>query len=159
MTELTLTRSSDDRRHYELPGYGSIRRAAWLSRDAEITTGDGVTRRTKQSATGKRATLAEGAESAENVVAAYQRTSWTKHDGTVTWRGLPYAITTESHWRRRYLLSRDGGACVRVTCRGWGKKPATVEVLDPVTDPALVLFTTWLAQTFVEMDSSSAAGA
>ena len=34
-----------------------------------------------------------------------------------------------------------------------------MEVLDPVTDPALVLFTTWLAQTFVEMDSSSAAGA
>ena len=154
-TELTLTRSAEDRRRYELPGYGSVRRLGWLSRDAEIATVDGVTRRTKQSPTGKRATLTEGADS---VVAEYERTSWTKHDGTVTWRGLGYAITTESHWRRRYLLARDGLPCVRVTCRGWGKKPATVEVLGPAAGPALVLFTTWLVQTFVEMDSSSSTG-
>ena len=154
-TQLTLTRSSDDRRRYELPGHGSLRRTRWLSRDAEIATADGVTRRTTQSPTGKRATLTEGADS---VVAAYERTSWTSHDGTVTWRGLPHQVRVESRWRGRYLLSRDGADLVRVTCRGWGRRPATVEVLDPAADPALVLFTTWLVQTFVEMDAASASG-
>ena len=153
MIELALTRSADDRRRYELVGYGSIRRPRWLSRTVEIQTGDGVVRTTKQSPTGKFASLSEGAGS---VVAEYERTRWTNHGGTVSWRGLPFDLAVESQWRRRYLLSRDDRELLRVTCRGWGKTPAAVEVLDNSLEPGLVLFTTWLVQTFVEMDSSSA---
>lgn len=154
MNELTLTRSADDRRRNELAGYGSIRRIGWLSRHAEIRTLDGFERTTSQSPTGKFARLHEGSGS---VVAEYQRTRWVDHGGTVTWRGLPYELTVESSWRHRYLLSRNGTETVRVTCRGWGKKPAVVEVLESSTEPALVLFTVWLAQLFVEMDSSAGA--
>jgi len=154
VTELALTRSADDRRRYELAGYGSIRRVGWLSRYAEIRTLDGYERTTTQSPTGKFARLLEASGS---VVAEYERTRWVDHGGTVTWRGLPYDLTVESHWRHRYLVSRNGVETVRVTCRGWGKKPAVVEVREASAEPALVLFTTWLAQLFVEMDSSAGA--
>ena len=154
MTELALTRSADDRRRFELVGHGSIRRSGWLARNAVIRTGDGVERTTKQSPTGKFASLTEAAGS---VVAAYERTRWVDHGGTVTWRGLPYDLAVESHWRHRYLLSRNGADVLRVTCKGWGKKPAVVEVHDPAIDPGLVLFTTWLAQAFVEMDAGAGA--
>ena len=152
MTELALTRSADDRRRFELAGYGSIRRIGWAARNAVIHTGDGVERMTKQSPTGKFASLTEAAGS---VVAEYERTRWVDHGGTVTWRGLPYDVSVESHWRHRYLLSRNGADVLRVTCKGWGKKPAVVEVLDPRVDPGLVLFMTWLAQAFVEMDAGA----
>ena len=152
MTEFALTRSADDRRRFELDGYGSIRRSSWLKRNAEIRTCDGVERTTRQSPTGKHAGLIEAAGS---VVADYQRTRWVDHGGTLTWRGLPYDVTVESHWRHRYLLSRNGVDALRVTYKGWGKKPAVVEVHDPGMDPGLVLFMTWLAQTFVELDSGA----
>ena len=132
MTELALTRSADDRRRFELAGYGSIRRIGWAARNAVIHTGDGVERTTKQSPTGKFASLTEAAGS---VVAEYERTRWVDHGGTVTWRGLPYDVSGESHWRHRYLLSRNGADVLRVTCKGWGKKPAVVEVLDPRDKP------------------------
>jgi hypothetical protein len=153
VTELALTRSADDRRRYELAGLGSLRRPRLLSRDAEVTTRDGVVRTTHLSPTGKYAQItdAHGGQ-----VGEYARTRWTDHSGTVTWRGLPYDLTVESHWRNRYLLSHHGSDVVRVACRGWGKKPATLELLDPRVDPGLVLFTTWLVQTFVEMNSSAA---
>ena len=154
MDALTLTRSPEDRRRYDLAGIGSIRRPGWFSRSAEIRTPHGVLGSTAQSPTGKTASLTD---TAGGLVAEYARTRWVDHGGTVTWRGLPYDLVVESHWRNRYLLSRHGVDAVRVTCRGWGKKPATVEVLDAATDPGLVLFTTWLAQTFVEMNASAGA--
>jgi hypothetical protein len=157
VTDLVLTRSADDKRRYELAGYGSIRRIGWLTRYAEIRTPDGFERTTTQSPTGKFARLVEASGSPDDVVAEYERTRWVDHGGTVTWRGLPFDLAVESHWRHRFLLSRNGVEAVRVTCRGWGRKPAVVEVLEPSLEPALVLFTVWLAQLFVEMDASTGA--
>lgn len=71
MTELALTRSADDRRRYDLDGYGSLRRAGWLSRSAEIRTPDGAVRTTKQSPTGKVASLFD---QTGGLVAEYERT-------------------------------------------------------------------------------------
>ena len=154
MAELALTRSVDDRRRYELDGVGSIRRVGLFSRGAELHTVTG--RMLNARSRGFAGRTSDATDEASGTVGQFVQAWKLKRTGTLTWRGLPHEVTTESSWRNRYLLSRDGRALLTVQCRGWGRTPARLTVHDDTLDPGLALFTTWLVQQFVESDAAAA---
>ncbi len=155
MTELPLTRSTDDRRRFEIDGVGALRRFGLFARGAELRTVTGRTLRARPRGwPGRRS---EATDEAGGVVGEFELAWRMRRSGTLTWQGLPHQVTTESSWRNRYLLSRDDRPLLSVRCRGWGRTPATLTVHDRSLDPGLVLFTAWLVQQFVESDAAAGA--
>ena len=158
MTELALTRASGDRKRYDLPGYGSLRRVGWLSRESELRTDDGRVLTARQRGALQRA--AEALDPAGSVIGDYRQRRVLDHGGDLAWSGLPYEVSSESALHTRYVVSRHQAPVVRVHVKAWGgRAPATVTVADPHADAGLVLFTVWLAQTFAHSSSGDASAA
>ena len=158
MTELALTRASDDRKRYDLPGYGSLRRDGWLSRRSELRTDDGRVLTARQRGALQRA--AEALDAAGSVLGDYRQQRVLNHGGELTWSGLPYEVSSQSALYTRYVLSRNHAPVVSVHVKAWGgRTPAVVTVTDPHADPGLVLFTVWLVQTFAGASGDASAGA
>jgi len=158
MTELALTRASDDRKRYDLPGYGSLRRDRWFSRRCVLRTDDGreLTARTQ----GMLQRAAEAVDRSGSVVGDYRQRRLVNRGGDLAWSGLPYEVTSQSMLHTRDVVSRHQEPVVSVHVKAWGgRTPAVVTVSDPRADPGLVLFTVWLVQTFAHSASSEAAGA
>jgi hypothetical protein len=151
--EVELTRSADDRRRYELAGYGAERWAGRLSSAAELEARDART----YAATfrGWTRQAARVVDAAGNEVGGYRGASWRSHDGAVTWRSVAYEVRKESAWRNHYSLRLLEGPVLRLEARLWGRRPVKVSLVEPGLEPGLVLFAVWLVQTFVSQDASS----
>ncbi len=156
MTELALTRSGDDRRRYELAGYGSIRRSGWASRDSELRTTTGRVYVARPRGWTQR--TAEAVDQVGSVVGEFRQRKVMSHAGDVAWTGLPHEISRESVWRGSYVLTHHGARLLAVKARGWGRTPAVVTLDDRSVDAGLVLFSVWLVQSFVAQDAASASG-
>jgi hypothetical protein len=151
--EVELTRSADDRRRYELAGYGAVRWPRRLSTAGDLLAGDA--REFSTSMTGWTQRAAQVTDAAGAAVGAYRSTSWLTHDGAVTWRGVEYEIRRAHRWRNHYSLLHFDRPVLRIEGRGWGRRPATVSGVDPGLERGLVLFAVWLVQTFISQDASS----
>jgi hypothetical protein len=155
MAELALTRSSGDRRRYELEGVGTLRLGGWASRWATAEAGErewGLARR------GILRSRIEATDSAGTVVGSFSGRSL-KRGGTLRWEEDEYVLKPDSHWKERYALVAGDRRLALVEGRGWGKRPVRVDLDDDVPiDPGLVLFCAFVVRALAE-DASAAAGA
>jgi hypothetical protein len=153
MTEYALTRSSGDRRLYELAGFGTLRLGGWASRWATAEAGErrwGLARR------GIFRARIEATDPAGDVVGVFAGRSL-KRGGALSWQGQEYVLEPDSVWRERYALLDGDRRLARVEGRGWGKRPVRVDVDDTAIDPGLLLFAAFVVRALAE-DASSAAG-
>ncbi|MBB6628299.1 hypothetical protein H5V45_13315 [Nocardioides sp. KIGAM211] len=151
--ELVLTRSTDDRRRYDLAGVGSVRREGLLGRSHELRPVVGRPLVARQRGFLGRST--EAVDEAGVVVGTFTQRGLLRHGGPVVWNGLPHDLTSRSSWKNGYELARDGTPLLTVEARGWGRTPARIRVHDDRVDPGLVLFTVWLVQQFVQQDAAA----
>lgn len=156
MSERHLMRSRDDRRRYDLEGFGSLRKVNWYSHHHVGRTRDGrewLFR--KRGALGGRseATAPDGV-----VVGLTEQQRILNHGGSLQWYGQRYEVVSDSKWKTRYHLRGPRGDLVSVESKGWGKNPAKLILLRPDDiDHGLLLYFTWLVNTFAEDDGTAAA--
>ncbi|MDP1848606.1 MAG: hypothetical protein Q8K79_12505 [Solirubrobacteraceae bacterium] len=154
MTEYALTRSSGDRRRYELAGFGTLRLGGWASRWATAEAGDqrwGFARR------GIFRSVIQATDPAGSVVGRFQGRSL-KRGGVLNWNGHEYVLKPDSMWRERYALLDGDRRLALLEGKGWGKRPVRVDVDDTTIDAGLLLFAAFVVRALAE-DASSAAGA
>ena len=155
MTELALTRSSGDRRRYDLAGFGTLRLGGWASRWASAEAGEqrwGFARR------GVLRARIEATEPAGNVVGTFEGRSL-KRGGTLLWAGREYVLKPDSTWTERYALLDDERRLALLDGKGWGKRPVRVEVDDiGATDPGLLLVAAFVVRALAEDATASAGG-
>ena len=157
MFELELTRAREDRRTYRLEGIGSLRRTALFSSATIATSESGDTWELRQRGlTGRRADAVAGDGT---TAGEFDTERFVDHGGTLTWRGAAFSVRSTRSWATQYTLADGDRDLLVVDVRGWGKRPATVRLADLSIDPGLVLYFTWLVQTFNASDSSAAATA
>jgi len=154
MTEYALTRSSGDRRRYELAGFGTLRLGGWATRWATAEAGDrkwGLARR------GIFRARIEATDPAGTVVGTFEGRSL-KRGGALHWEGHEYVVKPDSAWRERYALMENDRRLALLEGKGWGKRPVRIDVDDTAIDPGLLLFAAFVVRALAE-DASSAAGA
>jgi hypothetical protein len=155
MAELALTRTSGDRRRYDLEGVGKLRLGGWASRWATAEAGE---RRWGFARRGFWRSRIEATDAAGTVVGVFEGRSL-KRGGTLLWDGDEYVLKPDSHWRERYALLDGDRRLATVEGKGWGKRPVRVDVDDDATiDPGLLLFAAFVVRALAE-DASAAAGA
>ncbi len=159
MHEGTLTRSVEDRRRFELEGYGWLRSEGWLSHKAESgsTTGAGW----RFEPTGWTGGRAEALDAMSGLpVGDYRRTGSFRQRGTVTWGARSYELTGVGWGGQRFQLTSGGTILVELKARSWGRSRVTLTIDESLDrEPGLVLFTCWLVQLLLEQSSAAAAGA
>src|SRR5205085_12045600 len=157
MDELELTRSQDDRRRFDLDGYGSLRKQGLLDPSVELLLLDGTVLRTEKLGFFRMVLQAYDA-SGENV--GEFRSRAISSGGELSWRDQVYEVISEAWWGTRYLVTSGDRPVVRLRCSGWGgSTPVRVTVEDPTADPGLVLFLTWVVQRIVANNSAGNASA
>lgn len=155
MVDLELTRSREDRRRFDLPGFGSVRKLGLFGSAVEITTAEVVLRTERR---GVFRTVVEARDQSGAIVGDF-RSNALATGGQVRWRGESFELRSERWWGTRYVLTRADRPVLRLRCSGWGgRKPVTVTLEETGTDPALVLFLTAVVQTVVSDSSSASAG-
>src|SRR5262249_10198373 len=147
MVELALTRSAEDRRRFDLAGYGSVRRLGTSIAVVDLTTLDGSVLRTDR--TGIWRPVIRATDAVGSVVGEYRALRASTSSGELTWRGLAYRLTTGGWTRARFALERDGEPVLRLRCASWGRRPVSVTVDDPTAEAALVLFVVSVARIVV----------
>ena len=159
MREGTLTRSAEDRRRFELEGYGWLRSEGWLTHKAGAGATSGAGWRFEpQGWTGGRAEALDATSGLP--VGVYRRTGSFRQRGTVTWGARSYELTGVGWAGERFQLSSDGATLVELKVRGWGKKRVALTIDESLDrEPGLVLFTCWLVQLLVEQSSAAATSA
>ena len=156
MTELALTRSSGDRRRYDLPGFGTLRLGGWASRWATAEAGD---RRWGFARRGLLKSRIEATDPAGTVVGIFEGRSL-KRGGTLLWEGREYVLKPDSKWTERYALLDDERRLALLDGKGWGKRPVRVDVDDiGGTEPGLLLFAAFVVRALAEDATASAGGA
>lgn len=155
MAERQLMRAADDRRRYDLEGLGSLRKANWYSHDHQARTPDGRSWLfRKRGVVGARS---EASQPNGVVVGLTEQRRIFNHGGGLQWYGQRYEVVSDSVWKTRYILRGPRGDLVSVESKGWGKRPATLRLLRPDDiDHGLLLYFTWLVNTFASDDGSAA---
>ncbi|MEP7160686.1 MAG: hypothetical protein ABI746_06260 [Dermatophilaceae bacterium] len=155
MVELSLTRSVDDPKRYELPGVGSLRRPHWYTRRTQARTIDG--REWTLMEKGFWGSEQTATDSYGTAVGVHRRRGWTGRDGTLTWQGRAYETRTAG-WKLQTEVRGEGRVLLTARPGAWRPKRVMV-TLDETAglDDGLILFATWLAQTEQERRSSAAA--
>ena len=154
MAELALTRSSGDRRRFELEGFGTLRLGGWASRWATAEAGErrwGLARR------GLLRSRIEATDPAGAVVGTFEGRSL-KRGGTLLWDGQEYVLRPDSRWTERYALADGERRVALLDGSGWGKRPVRIDVDDDAIDPGLLLFTAFVVRALAE-DATAAATA
>ncbi len=154
MTELALTRSSGDRRRYELEGLGTLRLGGWATRWATAEAGErrwGLARR------GIFKSVIEATDPSGTVVGTFAGRTL-KRGGALRWEEREYVLTPDSMWKERYALLDGERRVALLEGKGWGKRPVRIDVEDAAIDPGLLLFAAFVVRALAE-DASSSAGA
>jgi hypothetical protein len=154
MAELALTRSSGDKRRYELDGIGTLRLGGWATRWATAEAGArkwGFARR------GILGTVVQATDPAGTVVGTFEGRS-IKRGGPLRWDGREYALQSDSRWRERYALVDGERTLATMEGHAWGKRPVRVDLEDggPAIDPGLLLFTAFVVRALAG-DAAAAA--
>ena len=155
MATLALTRSREDRKRYDLAGYGSLRRTSLTGSRGEVRPDGGTQLRTER--TGILRPVLRATDDVGSVVGEFRATGLGS-SGDLTWRGESLRLRSTSWLRARYVLERAGDALVRLEVKGWGREPVRVDVVDLATEPALVLFAVAVARN-VSADSDGGGAA
>lgn len=155
MIELALTRSSGDRRRFELDGIGTLRLGGWASRWATAEAGErrwGLARR------GLWRSRIEATDPAGSVVGTFVGRSL-KRGGTLRWGEHEYVLEPDSNWTEHYALGDADRRLAVLEGRGWGKRPVRIDVADrSAIDPGLLLFTAFVVRALAE-DATAAESA
>jgi len=155
MAELALTRTSGDRRRYDLEGMGTLRLGGWASRWATAEAG---VRRWGFARRGLFRTVIEATDPAGSVVGSFAGRSL-KRGGSLRWDEHEYALAPDSMWKERYALLDGERRLAVLDGKGWGKRPVRIDVDDDADLPlGLLLFTAFVVRALAE-DASSSAGA
>lgn len=157
MAEIQLTRSSDDRRRFELGDIGSLRVPGFLSRNATAEA-DGTTWTFCRRGAFDRAVQA--VDSAGAVVGLFEPRT-IRRGGILRWNDREWALRPASSWRERYALA-DGDREVAVfDGKGWGRRPVVVTVDDDTAlEPCLLLFGAFVVRRLAaDADATTAAAA
>ena len=156
MAELALTRSSGDKRRYELDGVGTLRLGGWASRWATAEAGLrkwGLARR------GILKSVIQATEPDGTVVGEFEGRSL-KRGGGLRWEEHDYVLEPDSRWKEHYALVDGDRRLVVLEGKGWGKRPVRVEIDgDARIDPGLVLFAAFVVRALAEDASSAGAAA
>ena len=156
MTELALTRSSGDKRRYELDGIGTLRLGGWASRWATAVVGErkwGLARR------GILKSVIQATDPAGTVVGEFEGRSL-KRGGTLRWDERDYVLQPDSRWKEHYVLVDGERRLAMLEGKGWGKRPVRVEIDDSARlDPGLVLFAAFVVRALAQDASSAGAAA
>ena len=155
MADLELTRSSLDRRLFELAGIGSLRFHGLASRSATAEAGG---RRWRIGRVGFWRRRIEATDELGAVVGAYDPRGLGR-GGTLSWAGRGLALRPASHWRERYALVDAERELAVLDGKGWGKRPVRVTVDDPSVEPGLLLFAAFVVRGLADDASAAAAGA
>jgi hypothetical protein len=155
VTELALTRSSGDRRRYELEGVGTLRLGGWATRWATAEAGE---RRWGFARRGILGTVVQATDPAGTVVGSFTGRS-IKRGGTLRWQEHDYALAPDSRWRQRYALVDGERPLATMEGHAWGKRPVRVDIEDDAAaiDPGLVLFAAFVVRALA--GDAAAAGA
>jgi len=154
MTELELTRSSDDKRLYVLDGVGALRFEGFGSQRAEAEAGDERWRFSRRTFRRTIEAVDAGGATAGGFVSALLRGG-----GALRWRGREYVLRTTGLTRLRYELVLAEQALAVVEPKGWGKRPVKLLVGDlDAVEPGLLLFAVFVAHLLAG-DVAASAGA
>lgn len=142
MTELVLVRSREDRRHYDLEGWGSVQKDTWRH-PPEFTTRDG-----RRFTTATRGFFRYSVSAyAENGSEVGEYLSNFGSGGELNWDGKFYQLRRDRRLRRDHqhrkslVLTRLGIDYLHVRDNRWHREaPVLVTVREPATDPAIVMF-------------------
>ena len=153
MAELALTRSSGDKRRFELEGYGTLRLGGWASRWATAEAG---TRKWGLARRGILKSVIQATDPAGTVVGEFEGRSL-KRGGGLRWEDHAYKLEPDSRWKEHYALLDGERRLAMLEGKGWGKRPVRVEIADDEgIDPGLLLFAAFVVRALAE-DASSAA--
>lgn len=140
------------------PGLGHWKQRAWWSYDADAGLADGhplTFRRTNWSRLHLAESMPTMSGGAAHVVGQFDKTSWLRERGTVTWAGVDYEFGTKSGWKGTFALSRLSEELVEFKVTGF-KQDVQITVAPGVQPPSgLLLFCAWVSQLIVR-DRSSA---
>ena len=154
MPDLSLTRSRDDRRLYELDGVGTLRFERGLgARRATARAGDRTWR--MKTSFWRRAVAAT--DEAGAVVGTFDPRAL-RRGGALRWGGRELQLRPASAWRERYALADGDRELALLDARTWGKQPVRISIEDlGDVEPALLLFAIWVVRMLAH-DSAAAGG-
>lgn len=155
MVDLELTRTTRDRRLYELEGVGTLRLQGVLPRSATAEA-DGTRWKIARSGFWRRFMTAT--DVLGTVVGEFEPRSL-RRGGTLRWAGRELALRPASSWRERYALADGDRELAVLDGKSWGKRPVRITLADPgAVEPGLLLFAAFVVRGLAE-DAGSAAAA
>jgi hypothetical protein len=155
MPDLTLTRSRDDRRLYELEGVGTLRFGRGLGA-RRATAEAGEHRWALKTSVWRRAVAAT--DEAGAVVGTFDPRAL-RRGGALQWGGRDLELRPASVWRERYALADGDRELALLDAKDWGKRPVRVTLDDAAAvEPGLLLFAAFVARGLAE-DAGAAAAA
>lgn len=139
---------------FACPALGEWKQRKWYSYDADAVLASGhllTFRRTNWN----RVHLAEVPTSrgAVHTIGEFDKTSWLRDSGTVSWEGVDYDFGTKSGWKGTFALSRHGVELAELKVTGWKQdieitlpEAGTAATASSSRPPAgLLLFCAWIA--------------
>ena len=155
MSELELTRSTGDRRRYEVDGVGALRLGGMFSRGATAEA-DAATWAFRR--TGFWQTKVEAIDATDNVAGLFEPRRL-KRGGELRWGGRELELRPASRWKERYALADGERELAVLDGKGWGKRPVKITIDDPAAvEPGLLLFAVFVVRGLAE-DAGAAAAA
>ena len=134
-----LTRSREDRRRYDLEGWGSVRKPGFLGSTHELTTWDGTLFQTDVS--GFFSYRVRVYDEERRQVGEYEPGAF--FNAELSWRDQVFQLRPERRFSRQLVLSRLGKDWLRIRGSRFDREtPVRVAVEDPEIEAGLVLFTT-----------------
>ena len=156
MPEIELTRSSDDRRRYEIAGIGSLRFGGLFSRRATAEAGGATW------AFGRRGllqTAIEATDATGAVVGAFAPRTL-RRGGELRWGDRDYGLRPASAWTECYALTDRDRELAVLDAKNWGRRPVRITLGDPgLVEPGLLLFTAFAVLQLADDASATAGGA
>jgi hypothetical protein len=98
----------------------------------------------------------QATDAAGTVVGAFERALL--RSSTIRWHDRDYKLGRASVWRERYALSDGEREIAVLDGKGWGRRPVTIEVDEPV-EPGLLLFAAFVVRTLARESSDGSSGA
>ena len=154
MAELELTRSSIDRRLFELEGVGTLRFRGMISPSATAEAGG---RQWRIARVGFWRRSIEATDETGEVVGHFDPHGF-RRGGTLRWGARDLALRAASSWRERYALVEEERELALLDGKDWGRRPVKVVVDDAAeVEPGLLLFAVFVVRGLADDASGAAA--
>jgi hypothetical protein len=155
MVDVELTRTSRDRRLYELADVGSLRLEGLFSRSA---TAEADGRRWRFVRRGVLRVVAVATDESGAEAGNFEPRGF-RRGGTVHWAGRELLLRPASNWRERYALVDGEHELALLDGKGWGRRPVKITLAEPShVAAALLLFAAFVVRGLAADAQSAAAG-